>query len=107
MTTTLQFLARDITLKSVILSGIPSNIGGVSGGTIASVMNIFSTASADSLKAASNPFYLAPRDALSNPIQATDPAVVAANGDTSGFFYDKIEGKARYPQPSNCSVLSA
>lgn len=56
-------------------------------------MNIFSTATADSLKAASNPFYLAPRDALSNPIQASDPAVIAANGDTSGFFYDKIEGE--------------
>jgi hypothetical protein len=55
-------------------------------------MNIFSTATTDTLKMASNPFYLAPRDALGNPIQASDPAVVAANGDTSGFFYDKVEG---------------
>lgn len=67
-------------------------LGGASGGTIASVMHIFDTASSEAMKQASNPFYLAPRDpSTGEPVQATDASVVSSNQDTYSFLYDKVE----------------
>ena len=67
-------------------------LGGVSGGTIASVMNMFSTSTSETLKLAADPYYLTQRDSKGSPTQATDLSVARANRDTAGFFYDKIEG---------------
>ena len=46
--------------------------GGASGGTIASVLNMFDTATTSGLMKLSDPFYLNPRDGLTNePARAT------------------------------------
>ena len=55
-------------------------------------MNIFSTATPQSLKLAGDPYYLTQRDSSGSTTQATDLSVAKANRDTAGFFYDKIEG---------------
>jgi len=69
------------------------SLGGASGGTIASVMNIFDTASNSTLMQSASPYFLTPRDTTSGrPTEATDEAVATQNKDTYSFLFDKEEG---------------
>jgi len=68
------------------------SLGGASGGTIASVMNIFDTASNSTLMQSASPYFLTPRDTTSGrPTEATDEAVATQNKDTYSFLFDKEE----------------
>eukprot|EP01034_Spumella_vulgaris_P022746 gene22746-28904_t len=64
--------------------------GGASGGTIYSMMNMFATNSFKTLKALSNPFFLNPRDKVTNrPVEpSTDPALLNTAQDKTVCDYD-------------------
>jgi short subunit dehydrogenase-like uncharacterized protein len=64
--------------------------GGVSGGTIASGINIIENSPSSVLKEISNPFCLTPRDKNGIPESATDKSVVSAASDTYTPLYDKV-----------------
>lgn len=71
---------------------------GASGGTIASVMNIYESSTSEMIEEGSNPFFLNPRDVRTNiPIQTKNSNVYKANQDTNGIIYDEIEGKWMMP----------
>lgn len=72
--------------------------GGASGGTIASVMNIFATSTIAGLQASSNPYLLAPREDITNsPMQTTNNAIKNLNQDSFSLSYDSIVGKWMMP----------
>lgn len=64
--------------------------GGASGGTIASVMNLFDN-SLGALLEMANPFYLAPRDPITKqPIQPRDQKIISAATDNLVLGYDTV-----------------
>jgi short subunit dehydrogenase-like uncharacterized protein len=66
--------------------------GGVSGGTIASVINLIESSSSETLMATTNPYFLCPRETQTGKqLEATEGAVKTQNMDSFGFAYDKIE----------------
>ena len=72
-------------------------LGAASGGTIASVVNIFESYPTSKLVELANPFYLAPRGEDYKPIQATDSSIITAGSDNMVVGYDKI--LKRYTMP--------
>jgi short subunit dehydrogenase-like uncharacterized protein len=91
-------LTADPTSALILTSTLTLILGGASGGTIASVINIFASLTMKTILEVGNPYLLNPRDSVSgNPLQASDKSVSSVNKDTLGFFYDKIEGNWMSP----------
>jgi len=65
-------------------------LGAASGGTIASVVNLFESYPTAKLLELANPFCLNPRDDKNIPVAPTDGAVVKAASDNMGVGYDNV-----------------
>lgn len=70
---------------------IPSlYLSAISGGTIASVINLFESYPVSTLIELADPYYLAPRDDSNVPIRPTNKAIITAATDNMMLGYDKI-----------------
>lgn len=73
--------------------------GGASGGTLASVFNIFESLSMKELLELLNPFYLNPREVSTNKVEAPhdNKALLAQSADCKFMGYDKVTGSWTMP----------
>lgn len=86
---TIEFMEKK-ELKPSEIKFVPLDVrGGVSGGTIASLMNFIETATAQDFKDSSSPYYLQPKE-TSSPFAMIDKSVYLSNSDRMGFSFDAL-----------------
>jgi short subunit dehydrogenase-like uncharacterized protein len=64
--------------------------GSVSGGTLASMINVFASSSMKLLQELLNPFFLNPRDSTGAIVTPANPDVVSRSGDRALPVYDRV-----------------